>query len=913
MINISESKTRKQYIDPILERVGWRKEYMIEEPNSIKSNFKTKEFKFIGDDVKEGENRFIDYLLLDEQRNPLAIIEVKRTSVNIEKGEIQGRTYREDVEKQMGFKIPIFLTNGKKWYYVDIDDIRRRVLLPFSQKDLQRIVNLQKDRKDPVRVKINSKIVDRQRSIEAVKQILEHFGSGKRSALMNMATGTGKTRVAMAIIDALQKANYVQKVLFIVDRISLSNQAKEKGFKEFLPNDPVCELNTEGFSDSSRLYVSTVQTLMSDVRPRGKFYEQFGTGAFDLIVFDEAHRSIYDKNNSVMKYFDALHLGLTATPSDIDSRDTFKLFGCDKNNPTVRYDYNPAVKDKVLAPYVAEIIDTKVLSLGIEGKKLSKELRNSLKKQEEDPEYFETPGSKFEKLFTDEKTNELIVREFVDRCYKSDDGRPCKTIFFCASVKHTESLELTFQKLFPKMAKDVKVIVSSRARYMDEVRRFEKRDSPRIALSVGVLDTGIDVPEIMNLVFVKPVISKIRFWQMLGRGTRSIGACRYKDWLPSKDGIHTKKDFYIMDFKFGDFSNVFYHELDPNLKKSSGQDAKTRIFLERVDLLEKNLDEREREIIERQIKETIEDIDIESPLVLEKKTIIKKVVSSKFDLKNHISELKNEIAPLLIYSRSDNSKVYAFINKCVNLFDYVKMNDKEKIEKIKKFIVERAEAIWDKNLEAIFEKKDELINIQNDEFWEDLTFEDVDFLIRDIAPLMIFFEKPRKNMLKINTPDYIIGVGKSKWKVKDDPNLANFVYENPLMAKIRDGEGVNTKELIDIELELRKMNSSWSIENIQERIDFVLFLRGLIDITDLPDPKEMIRWEFDKHVIDKNEHYNSEQLKFLRNLEEVFIRAKRIELKSFAEHPLADERPLDLFSREQLEKVVERCNGLKWR
>ncbi|MBT6820114.1 DEAD/DEAH box helicase family protein, partial [archaeon] len=312
--NITEAKTRKDLIDPILfDRVGWKKEYVIEEPNAVKSNFKTKEFKYIGDDTEEGENRYIDYLLLDEQRNPVAIIEAKKTSVDIEKGEIQGRTYREDLEKQIGFKIPIFLTNGKSWYYVDIDDIRRKVLLPFSQKDLQRIVSLQKKRKDPTRAKLNPKIVNRKRSIEAVKQVLEHFGEGKRSALINMATGTGKTRVAMAVIDGLIKSNRVQNILFVVDRTALSNQAKEKGFKKYFPNDPVVELNQEGFSDTARIYVSTIQTLMADKKPRGKLYERFGAGAFDLIIFDEAHRSIYDKNNSVMKYFDALKIGLTAT------------------------------------------------------------------------------------------------------------------------------------------------------------------------------------------------------------------------------------------------------------------------------------------------------------------------------------------------------------------------------------------------------------------------------------------------------------------------------------------------------------------------------------------------------------------------------------------------------------------------
>jgi type I restriction enzyme, R subunit len=908
---ISEAKTRKDLIDPIIfDRIGWKKEYVIEEPNAVKSNFKTKEFKYIGDETEEGENRFIDYLLLDEQRNPIAIIEAKKTSVDVEKGEIQGRTYREDVEKQVGFKVPVFLTNGKEWYYVDMNDVRRKVLLPFSQKDLQRIVSLWKKRKDPSRVKLNPNIVDRKRGIEAVKQVLEHFSENKRSALINMATGTGKTRVAMSIVDGLRKADYVQKILFIVDRTALSNQAKEEGFKEFFPNDPVVELNEEGFSDTARIYVSTIQTLMADKKPRGKLYERFGTGAFDLIIFDEAHRSIYDKNNSVMKYFDALKIGLTATPLTEDMRDTttFNLFDCEEGKPTVRYDYDQAVRDGVLAPYVAEVIETKVLTLGIKGEKLSRELRDALKKQQEDPERFETPGSKFEKFFTDEKTNELIVREFIGRCYKSG-GRPCKTIFFCASVKHAESLELIFQRLYPNLAKDVKVIVSNRARYMDEVRRFEKRDFPRIALSVGVLDTGINIPEIMNLVFVKPVMSKVRFWQMLGRGTRNLAACKHKDWLPNGQ----KNDFYIMDFKFGDFSNINYHNLGLPGKKTSGQDTKVKIFEERLDLLGEDLEDNEKGIVEKQIRETIKDIDVDSPMVLEKKEMIKKVVSVKFDLAKHIDKLKAEISPLLIYSKSENSKVYAFVSNCVKLFDHLKKGDLNKVEKVKKFVVERAEAIWDKNLDAILAKRDDLIEIQKDEYWEGLTFEDVDFLIREIAPLMIFYEKPRKGMLKVNAPDVTIGVEEIRKEIGKDPEFEEFIENNPLMLKIKNGEGVTSNELLEIEAGLRKKNSRLTIENIQEREDFVLFLRALIEVKGLPDPQELIKMEFDKHVVDRNEHYNSEQLNFLRNLEEVFVRAKHIELKSFAEHPLKEARPLDLFSREQLEKVVLRCNGLRWK
>ena len=916
MEKITEAQTRKSLIDPTLERVGWKigGHYVKEEINPVKSKFKLKEYVGREAGIERGTDRFIDYLLLDEDRSPIAIIEAKKTSVSVEKGEIQARTYREDIEKQLGIKIPIFLTNGKTWYYVDDLDRRRQVLLPFNQKDIHRIISLMSKRKNPANVKVNSTIVDRKRGIEAVKIVLEHFSKGHQEALVNMATGTGKTRVAMAIIDGLIKSEYIQKVLFVVDRISLGNQAKEKGFKKFFPDSPVCELNEEGFSNTARFYVSTVQTLMAPQKPRGKFYEKFGTGAFDLIIFDEAHRSYYDRNNDIFKYFDALKIGLTATPSEEDTKDTFELFGCEKGKPTVKYEYYTAVDDKVLVPFVADIIETKVLSLGIEGKKLSKELQQALKVQEEEPEKFQTPGSKFERYFTDEKTNELIIREFMDRCYKSDDERPCKSIFFCASVRHAEALEMLFQKLYPNIAKDVKVITSDKSRYMDEVKRFEKRDSPRIALSVGVLDTGVDIPEIMNLVFVKPVISSIRFWQMLGRGTRSLSACENKEWLPSnKDGQHIKEDFLILDFKFGDWSNVIEHKLNISKLRSSGTDAKTRIFLEQVDALEKKLSDKERKVVEKQIIDTVKEIDIESPLVMEKRDIIQKVISAKFDLKEHIQELRNDIAPLLIYAPSENSKVYSFISKCVKLFDHIKTDNKDKIAKVQEFVIERVENIWDKNLDAVRQKREDLIKIQKEPFWEDITFEDVDFLVREIAPLMIFYEEERKNMLRINAPDMVLKVGREIMEIKEDPDFKDFIENDPMMMKIKDGEGVTSKELLDIEIKLKQLNPALTIENIQESKDFILFLRELIQIKGLPDPQEMIKWEFDKFVADKNQHYNAEQLKFLRLLEQVFVRAKHIELKTLAEHPLADARPLDIFTKEQLQVIVQKCNKLKWK
>jgi len=388
-MDLNEAETRKKVIDPKLELVGWIKKYIKEEVNSLKSNFKTKEYVLFSGDIEKGKDRFIDYLLLDENNSPLAIVEVKKTSVSVEKGEIQAKTYQEDIKKQTKKIVPIFLTNGETWYLIDQKDRRRKVLLPLSQKDLRRKNYLFEHEIKPSQVKLNKKIVDRARSVEAVKQVLEHYEKGYISALVNMATGTGKTRVAMAIIDALIKSNYVKNVLFVVDRISLSNQAKERGFKSFF-SDPVCELNVEGFSDTATLYASTVQTLTDDDNKRKRpMFEKFGVGGFDLIIFDEAHRSFYGKNNILFDYFDCLKLGLTAAPSSEETRDTFELFDCEYKKPTVAYDYDTAVNDNVLVPYVADVIDTQVLTLGIKAAKLTRELKQALKEQEENPEITE--------------------------------------------------------------------------------------------------------------------------------------------------------------------------------------------------------------------------------------------------------------------------------------------------------------------------------------------------------------------------------------------------------------------------------------------------------------------------------------------------------------------------------------------
>ena len=259
--DLSEKETRNRIIDPQLKRVGWISRYYKEEVNPVKSDIKNKRYTLASGSFEKNIDLFIDYLLLSEDNSPLALIEAKRYSKDPEKGRIQARTYVKEIEKKIGYRIPIFLTNGDIWKFIDQDGVERAISGPFSQEDLKRRHELYMNRRRPDQIKINSKIVDRPKSITIVKKLSEHFAQGHRSALVQMATGTGKTRVAMGTIDVLVNSNYVRNVLFIADRIALANQAKNDGFKRFF-SEPVADLR-DGIKKTCRFYVTTVQTLMS--------------------------------------------------------------------------------------------------------------------------------------------------------------------------------------------------------------------------------------------------------------------------------------------------------------------------------------------------------------------------------------------------------------------------------------------------------------------------------------------------------------------------------------------------------------------------------------------------------------------------------------------------------------------------
>lgn len=905
MSDLSEHQTRKRYIDRDLGKGGWLKKYVKEEVNSVKSDFKQKDFVLFDGRVEKGVDRFIDYVLLGEDNSVLAIIEAKRFSVNEEKGRIQARTYAKDIEKQVNQRIPIFLTNGEVWRFIDEDGIERKVSGPFSQEDLGRRGDLYKNKRDPRGVKTDSRIVDRPRSVQIVRELSEHFSEGHRKALVHMATGTGKTRVAMALIKVLINANMVRNVLFIADRVALVNQAKSSGFKQFF-TEPVSDLR-KGFTTTGRLYVSTVQTLMGG-KPK-RLFERFSPGFFDLIVFDEAHRSYYDKNNMVGKYFDAIHIGLTATPREHEARSTYDLFECEQGKPTVEYPYDEAVLDTILVPYRGLIIDTAVLYGGIRGSELTKGLKDRLRRQEVDPEIVEFSGSQFDRVFMDDKTNEVIVSEFMNHCYKSDEGKPCKSIFFCASQRHARHMKKIFGKLFPKLSSDVQVITSIMDRAEDEVRRFQNGSEPRIALSVGMLDTGVDVPEVCNLVFVKPVFSHIRFWQMIGRGTRNLEACKHPEWLPDRG----KKDFLIVDFKVGGHSNIEYHNLRSPMERPPRKDVITRIFENRVGLLEKPLDEHQKGIVSDKIMYDVNSLDTASFIIREKSSVLHKVKENSFNLEKYIRELREEISPLLILKHGGNPNVSSFILNTEKLFGYILDRDLEKIEKIRAYVQEMADNILQKDsLSEIRENKHKITRVFQEDFWEDLSFDDVEFMIKEIAPLMRYFEPTPRKVVQVDAPDLVLSREEFEKEIKEDTGFIEFLENNPLVKKISGGEGITSRELLELEAQLSELRPGFTIENVQrhQKKDFLVFLREVIGLTQEYDPRVLIERKFDKFIIEKNQ-YSFRQLEFLRLLKKVFADRKCIEIMDLGKPPFAEEHPRDYFRIDELKEIVGKCKQIK--
>ena len=566
-LKFDEATTRKRLIDKQLISVGWDIHSTGGDTEQV-----TQEHKILYQPT-ESRIGYADYVLWDDAKKPLAVIEAKKTSVNAELGRNQVKVYADGLEKEYGQRPLIFYTNG---YDIHIwDDAQkyppRRIFGFYSKDSLEYLIHQRKIKKPLVQIKPKEEIVGKRLyQMQAIQQITERFSKNYRKALVVQATGTGKTRVAVALADVLSRSNWGQRILFLCDRLELRKQAK-KAFSDFM-SEPVTYVSAKTAQDrNKRIYLATYPAMM-------KIFETFDTGFFDLIIADESHRSIYNRYRDLFKWFDCLQVGLTATPVDKINRNTFRLFECEDKNPTVYYSLEQAVLEEFLVPYEVFTHSTGFLRDGIKFNQLTKAQKEELEDSGEKPETFNFDQKDIDKKIFNRDTNREIIRNLMENGIRDATGQiPGKTIIFARNHNHAILLAQVFDELYPQYGgKFCQVIDNYDPRAEQLIDDFKDQDNQfTIAVSVDMLDTGIDVPEVINLVFAKPVFSWVKFWQMIGRGTRLC-----EDLFgPGKD----KTKFRIFDH-WGNFERfeVDRPEADPAPTKSLMQ----LVFEARINLAE---------------------------------------------------------------------------------------------------------------------------------------------------------------------------------------------------------------------------------------------------------------------------------------------------------------------------------------
>ncbi len=578
--DISEFKTRKIYIDVDMKQMGW---------------------KFTGTDadVQEeypvdgmagvvGQKGYCDYVLFGKDGLPLAVVEAKRSSKDPNNGRKQAMLYAACLERRFGRRPMMFTTNGFETYFWDDKTAPQYPVSGiFSKDDLQKLMNRRDERMDLMRIAIDDRITDRYYQKEAIRAVCEQIQNGFRKHLLVMATGTGKTRTAASLVDVLSRGKYVTNILFLADRTALVKQAKDD-FKNYLPNMSLCNLCSNKDDWNARIVFSTYPTILNaidDTKSKDGM-RLFTPSHFDLIIIDESHRSIFKKYRAIFEYFNAIMVGLTATPKTDVDRNTYEFFEMEHGVPTYAYDYETAVyQDHVLVPYYNYEVQTKFLEEGISYDDLSEEDKE---RYEEDfvedglmPDFI--PSAAMNKFIFNETTVDTVLQDLMERGIKVAGGdRLGKTIIFAQNKRHAEFILERFNKLYPKykgtFAQRVICDDSYAQTIIDDFKIADK--PPFIAVSVDMMDTGIDVPQCVNLVFFKKVRSKAKFWQMIGRGTR---LCKGLTCVDALDGEYTdKKRFLIFDY-CGNFE--YFREHKEGFESRETKSLSENIFGKQIKLI----------------------------------------------------------------------------------------------------------------------------------------------------------------------------------------------------------------------------------------------------------------------------------------------------------------------------------------
>ncbi|WP_088891255.1 DEAD/DEAH box helicase family protein [Leptolyngbya ohadii] len=564
----TEAQTRDYFIDLLLKEAGWALDQA-----------RDREFPVQGMPNEKGKG-FVDYVLWGDNGKPLAVVEAKRTRRDPQVGQQQAKLYADCLEQQFGQRPIIFYTNGyQHWIWDDASYPPRPVQGFFKKVELDLIIQRRTTRRSLLTTEIDSAIVGRYYQTRAIRRISEAFErQNERKALVVMATGAGKTRTVIALCDLLMRCNWVKRVLFLADRVALVNQAAN-AFKKHLPaSSPVnlvTEKNTEG-----RVYVSTYPTMMGLINEVGEGQRKFGVGHFDLIVIDEAHRSVYQKYRAIFEYFDAFLVGLTATPKDEIDRNTYSLFNLETGVPTDVYSLEEAVRDGFLVPSKSVSVPLRFQREGIRYDDLPEDEKEQWDELDWDedgnvPDRIEAAAVN-QWLFNTDTVDKVLEHLMLRGLKVAGGDRLGKTIIFAKNNDHAKFIYERFNANYPHYKGEFARIITHKTEYAQNlIDSFSQPDkNPHIAISVDMLDTGIDVPEVVNLVFFKLVRSKTKFWQMIGRGTRL---------RPDLFGPDQHKEFFCL---FDFCQNLEYFSQNPETTEGAiGNSLSKRLFTTRLELI----------------------------------------------------------------------------------------------------------------------------------------------------------------------------------------------------------------------------------------------------------------------------------------------------------------------------------------
>lgn len=819
----NEAETRDRYIDLLLREAGWA----LDRPEDI-------EFRVEGMPNNEGVG-FVDYVLWGADGKPLGLVEAKRTRKDAREGQQQAKLYADRLEARFGQRPVIFYSNGyEHWIWDDQNYPPRQIGGFYKRDELELLIQRRTSRKKLAETKLNTRIAGdkrpyQQRAIRAIAKSFEE--EGERKALLVMATGSGKTRTVIALVDLLMRAGWVKRVLFLADRVALVNQAAG-AFKAHLPDSAPVNLVTERTSDG-RVFLSTYPTMMNLIDGRQEGKAKFGPGHFDLVVIDEAHRSVYQRYRAIFEYFDSFLVGLTATPKDEIDKNTYSLFDLEDGVPTDAYTLEEAVAEGHLVPPNAISVPLKIVRSGLRYDDLSDEEKDQWDMlewgEQEIPDSIE--AAEVNKRLFNQDTVDLVIAHLMQNGLKVEGGdRLGKTIIFAKNQDHADFIDGRFNAAYPHLAGHfARVITYESGPYAQTlIDDFSKKAKPpHIAISVDMLDTGIDVPEVVNLVFFKQIRSKTKFWQMMGRGTRLCPDL----FGPGKD----KEFFRVFDY----CQNLEFFGANPELKEASvAKSLSERLFAARLDLV-RALDETEtREFSDNDqepyeapgsadalpsekevranalnvLRETVAGLNLDNFIVRQKRRAVEKYRQDEawtaIDDETR-QELVDDIAPLPS-SRDLGVEEAKRFDLLMFSLELALLKGSKRFDKLKSELLEIASALENQTaIPAVAARAVLIEEIQTTAWWEGVSVPLLELVRLRLRDLIQHIEKGRKAVVYSNFADEI-GVGEeidlpqvgeadfARFKAKARHFLKAH-EDHIVLHRLRQGRPLTSSDLVELE------------------------------------------------------------------------------------------------------------------